>query len=227
MSVGARRRRGPAMIAPAGGDHRGPYDVGGMRLVTIICRREVAHARVLANSAAEHAPALSVTALVLDATLEDRGSPEPFELLRPEDLAIEEIGTLAVMLELDELREACKPRLLRHMLAVAPGEALLYLDADSLICGPLEDVARLASEHGVLVTPSHRARPAAGRAPSQRGGSARVGDARQRAARTRGRAATMLSSWTGGPPAGRSARCWTGRRPRSTASRCLARARSS
>ena len=160
---------------PRPGDHsagqvdlRGPYDVRGMRLLTIICRREVARARVLARSAADHAPAVTVTALVLDATLEDRGSPEPFELLRPEDLGIEEIGTLAVMLELDELREACKPRLLRHMLAAAPGEALLHLDADSLLCGPLDDVARLSSEHGVLVRRrTARGLPLDGRRPNE------------------------------------------------------------
>ncbi len=168
--AGARCRRGPAIIAPppALGDHRGPYDVRDMRIVSTICRSEVARARVLAASVAEHAPEVSVTVLVLDATAEDRGSPEPFELLRPEDLGIEEIGTLAVMLELDELREACKPRLLRHMLAVAPGEALLYLDADSLLCGPLEDVARLASEHGVLVRRrTARGLPPDGRRPNE------------------------------------------------------------
>jgi len=139
-----------------------------MRLVTTICRREVASARVLAMSAAEHAPEVTVTALVLDATAEDRGSPEPFELLRPEDVGIDEIGTLAVMLELDELREACKPRLLRHMLAVAPGEVLLHLDPDSLVCGPLDDVARLASEHGVLVRRrTARGLPPDGRRPNE------------------------------------------------------------
>jgi glycosyltransferase involved in cell wall biosynthesis len=139
-----------------------------MRIVSTICRSEVARARVLAASVAEHAPEVSVTVLVLDATAEDRGSPEPFELLRPEDVAIDDIGTLAVMLEREELREACKPRLLRHMLAVAPGEVLLHLDADSLVCGPLEDLGRLASEHGVLVRRRiSRGLPADGRRPNE------------------------------------------------------------
>ncbi len=139
-----------------------------MRIVTCICRREAARARVLALSVAEHAPEVAVTALVLDGAAEDRHVPDAFELLRPEDIGIDDIGQLAAMLERDELREACKPRLLSHMLAAAPGEALLYLDADSLVLGPLEDLGRLASEHGVLVRRrTVRGLPDDGRRPNE------------------------------------------------------------
>ena len=197
-----------------------------MRIVTTICRSEVARARVLAASVAEHAPEVSVTVLVLDATAEDRGAPEPFELLRPEDVGIDDIGTLAAMLEREELREACKPRLLRHMLAVAPGEVLLHLDADSLVCGPLEDLGRLASEHGVLVRRRTRAGcPPTGAGPTRPtcagwgmhdSGLFALGPGRDHS-----RAAGLVGG-TGSP-----GRCSTGRPPRSTASRCWATGRSS
>ena len=42
-----------------------------MLIATIICRREIARARVLASSVAEHAPAMRVVALVLDAGVEE------------------------------------------------------------------------------------------------------------------------------------------------------------
>jgi glycosyltransferase involved in cell wall biosynthesis len=139
-----------------------------MQIATIVCRREVARARVLAASVAEHAPNASVLALVLDATGDDQASPEPFTLLRPSDVPIDGFGLLAAMLTADELREACKPLLLRHMLASGPGETALYLDAESLVCGPLDDLDRLAAEHGVLVrTRTRSTLPADGRRPSE------------------------------------------------------------
>ena len=109
-----------------------------------------------------------MVALVLDATAEDTGSPEPFTLLRPEDAGIEDAGVLAVMLTAAELREACKPLLIAHLLAQSTGESVLYLDADSLICGPLDDLDRLAAEHAVLVkTRTVRALPLDGRRPNE------------------------------------------------------------
>jgi glycosyltransferase involved in cell wall biosynthesis len=157
-----------AIIAPRRRASVRPYDVGAMQIATIVCRREVARARVLATSIAEHAPNASVLALVLDATSDEQASPEPFTLLRPGDVPIEGIGALAAMLTTAELREACKPLLLRHMLASAPGEAAVYLDPETLVCGPLDDLDRLAAEHGVLVRARTRGvLPADGRRPNE------------------------------------------------------------
>ncbi|HVC84284.1 MAG TPA: glycosyltransferase [Solirubrobacteraceae bacterium] len=140
-----------------------------MLIATIVCRREVARARVLAASAAKHAAATSVIALVLDATAEDQhGREEPFELLCPSDAAIDDFGTLAGMLTAAELREASKPRLLAHLLGRAPGQSVLYLDPDSLVCGQLDDVERLVADHGVLVkTRTARSLPPDGRRPNE------------------------------------------------------------
>jgi hypothetical protein len=139
-----------------------------MLIATIIYRREVARARVLAASVAEHAATMRVVVLVLDATVEDRGQAEPFELLLPGEARIDDIGPLAAMLTAAELREACRPLLLAHLLARAAGESVLYLDADSLVCGSLADIEALAAEHGVLVkTRTARSLPHDGRRPNE------------------------------------------------------------
>ncbi|MGH2849587.1 MAG: hypothetical protein ACRDLP_03125, partial [Solirubrobacteraceae bacterium] len=139
-----------------------------MKIVTIIVRSEVARARVLANSVAEHYPAASVSAVVMDATPEDRGAPEPFELLLPTDAGIDDIGVLAAILTQPELREACKPLVLGHFAVGNRDETLLYLGADSLVLGPLEDIDQFASTNGVVVRlRSPRRLPSDGRRPNE------------------------------------------------------------
>jgi glycosyltransferase involved in cell wall biosynthesis len=139
-----------------------------MRIATIIARRELARARTLAVSVSRYDPATPCTTLVLDAVPEDIATSEPFELLCPADLAIDGFPQLAARLELDELREALKPLLLRHMLACSPSDSVLYVDADSYVCGSLEEIERLAGEHGVLLWARTRAPlPADGRRPNE------------------------------------------------------------
>ena len=220
-------RPGDHSAASGRGDHRGPTMCGGCG-----SSRSSAAARSRAPACSPRPspstrPEASVTALVLDAT---RRGPRLARALRaaaPGGRRDRRHRHARGDAEREELREACKPRLLRHMLAVAPGEVLLYLDADSLVCGPLDDLERLASEHGVLVRRRTRARAARRRAPSQRGRPARVGDARQRAVRARARPRPLGAARLVGGDAARSARCSTGRPPRSTASRCWATGRSS
>ena len=122
-----------------------------MRIATIIARRELARARTLFESIQRHDPKAACAAFVLDAKREDVVDTERFELLDPAALAIDEFATLAACLDLDELREAMKPYLLRAMLERSPSESILYADADSHTYGPLDDIARLVAEHGVLV----------------------------------------------------------------------------
>jgi glycosyltransferase involved in cell wall biosynthesis len=111
----------------------------------------LARARTLAASLARHAPAVGLVALVLDATGDDAAGGEPFELLTPQALAIEDFALLAAEFDEQGLREACQPLLLAHLLARGGQEAVLYVAADSLVLGPLEDVERAAAEHGVLL----------------------------------------------------------------------------
>jgi glycosyltransferase involved in cell wall biosynthesis len=139
-----------------------------MRIATIIARRELARARTLAASARRQEPAMSLTALVLDAVPEDIDNGESLELLCPADVAIDGFGHLAARLELEELREAAKPPLLAHLLARSPEESILYVEADSYIDGSLQDVERLAQEHGVLLwTRTSVPLPSDGRRPNE------------------------------------------------------------
>ncbi|HEY5262596.1 MAG TPA: glycosyltransferase family 4 protein [Solirubrobacteraceae bacterium] len=139
-----------------------------MRIATIIARRELARARVLAESVARHDPRDECVVLVLDAAPEDSARVERFEQVRVEDIGIENFGQLAARLELGELREAVKPLLLRQLLGRSAPESVLYLDADSWVCGPLDDLERLAQDHGVIVSARTRAPlPPDGRRPNE------------------------------------------------------------
>ena len=121
-----------------------------MRVVTVVCRSEIARARVLAASVLSHTGE-RLRALVLDGAAEDRGHAEPFDLLLAHDAGIDDLGLLASFLTKDELREAVKPMLLAHALASNRGETIVLLDADSLLCGRLDDLDHQAREHDVLV----------------------------------------------------------------------------
>ena len=121
-----------------------------MRIVTVVCRSEIARARVLAQAVTAHTGDRLI-ALVLDAIAEDHVDAEPFALIRPEEAGIDDLGMLASFLTKNELREAVKPQLLAHALASNPGETIVLLDAESLVCGRLDDLDHLAREHDVLV----------------------------------------------------------------------------
>jgi nucleoside-diphosphate-sugar epimerase len=121
---------------------------------TIIARNYLAQARVLAESFLEHHPDDNFSVLVID----DARSPvspigEPFEVLRPADIGLEqsEFHRMAAMYNVLELSTAVKPWLLRCLLA--HGSEVLYLDPDIQIFAPLDDVPRLAREHSIVLTP--------------------------------------------------------------------------
>ena len=121
-----------------------------MKVATIVARRDLARARTLATALARASPSASLVALVLDSGEADGGAAEDFEVLAPSALALEEFELLAAELDEQRLLEVCQPELLRHLLAEAD-ETVLYIAADSLVLGPLDDVARMSAEHGVLL----------------------------------------------------------------------------
>jgi glycosyltransferase involved in cell wall biosynthesis len=132
-----------------------------MHVTTIVARRELPRARTLAESLSRHDPQVKCVVLVLD---DDRagdignvevGSPgsvgSAIETLGPGALEIPGFSQLAARLDHDELREAVKPVLVRHLLARSSGGPVCYLEADSYVTGPLHDIDRAAAEHGVVV----------------------------------------------------------------------------
>jgi len=187
-----------------------------MQIATIVCRREVARARVLATSVGEHRRRRPCSRSC--STRHRRsGGARAVTLLRPSDVPIEDFGPLAAMLTGTQLREACKPLLLRHLLASAPGETAVYVDAESLVCGPLDDLDRSPPSTGWS---SRRAR--AQRCPPTAGvptsGPAWLGPARLGSRRAPVAAATTASCWAGGHVPGEPGGLPKARLPRSTAS---------
>jgi len=121
---------------------------------TAIARNYLAHASVLAQSFLEHHPHATFTVLVVDADGTEPRTVGPADVLVPTDCGIarEELHRMALMYSTQGLVSALKPTLARELLA-RDGAPVLFLDADSCVYGALDDVARLAAEHTLVVTP--------------------------------------------------------------------------
>jgi glycosyltransferase involved in cell wall biosynthesis len=125
-----------------------------VKACTIVAENYLPAARVLANSFLEHHPDASFTILLLDATAHDISS-EDFEVLSPYDIGIDrrEVHRMAMIYDVKELATAVKPWLLRTRLTRGAADAVFYLDPDIEIFAPLGDVAELAREHSIVLTP--------------------------------------------------------------------------
>ena len=102
-----------------------------MHICTIIARNYLAAARVLARSFQEHNPGGTCWTLVID----DHGGEvdptgEPFKVVRPEQLGIEQWHQMAAGYNVLELSTAVKPWLLRYLLHEHGVERVAYLDPD-------------------------------------------------------------------------------------------------
>jgi hypothetical protein len=122
---------------------------------TIVARNYLAHARVLAASFLAAHPAGECVVLVIDD--EGRALDEPaarFRSVRLAEIGFTacEIEKLAGIYDVTELATAVKPRLLQWLLSAGRDHAL-YLDPDIKIFDDLEETARLARVHGIVLTP--------------------------------------------------------------------------
>jgi hypothetical protein len=125
-----------------------------VRFCTVVTRSYLAQARVLARSLSANHGGERLGVLViddLDATVD--ATHEPFEVVRPEDLALsrEDLDVMAVIYDAKELATALKPWLLRAALEEEP--AAVHLDPDMEVHAPLDDLLELSARHGVLLTP--------------------------------------------------------------------------
>jgi glycosyltransferase involved in cell wall biosynthesis/SAM-dependent methyltransferase len=125
-----------------------------MNICTIIAKNYVAHARVLAQSYKEHHPEGTCHVLVIDDTegYIDAAS-EPFELVRPAQLDIDDYEHMAAIYDVLELSTAVKPWLLRHLLDGRGLERVAYLDPDIRVYDRLDEIERLTGEHGLVLIP--------------------------------------------------------------------------
>ena len=125
-----------------------------MNICTIIAKNYVAHARVLAESFREHHPEETCYVLVIDDT---EGyidpSSEPFELVTPSQLDIDDYEHMAAIYDVLELSTAVKPWLLRYLLEERGLERVAYLDPDIRVYDRLDEIERLTGEHGLVLIP--------------------------------------------------------------------------
>ena len=126
---------------------------------TVVTSDYLPWARVLSESFLEHNPGAAFTVLVLDEPGPDQlRDTDRFELVRPEDVEIEQVTYrwMATIYDGFELSCALKPWLLRHLLRDA--DAAIYLDSDILVSASLQTIASRASDKGLVLSP-HRLEP--------------------------------------------------------------------
>jgi glycosyltransferase involved in cell wall biosynthesis/SAM-dependent methyltransferase len=125
-----------------------------MNICTIIAKNYAAHARVLAESFRARHPDGTCTVLVIDG-YEGFLDPaeEPFELLGIDEIGLPDPQRMAASYDVTELSTAVKPWLLRTLLARDGVETITYLDPDIWIADSIEQVAVLARQHSVVLTP--------------------------------------------------------------------------
>jgi glycosyltransferase involved in cell wall biosynthesis len=127
---------------------------------TIVARNYLAQAQVLATSFLEHHPESEFVTLVIDGTADDRASVHvPGPVVLPEDLGLAsgEWEQMAGIYSLIEFATALKPAFLRHLLASrvdgGVNAAVCYLDPDIEVYRPFSEVAELAEQAGIVLTP--------------------------------------------------------------------------
>jgi glycosyltransferase involved in cell wall biosynthesis len=118
---------------------------------TIVARNYLPAARLLARSFLAQHVGSSFSILLLDAT-EPETSDEGFEVLTPYNIGIErrEVHRMAMIYDVKEFATAVKPWLLRTL---SSSDVAVYFDPDIEIFAPLDDIADLAQEHSIVLTP--------------------------------------------------------------------------
>jgi hypothetical protein len=121
---------------------------------TAIAQNFLPHARVLASSLREHNPGATLQVLFLDPPASDLADDEPFHKLDLYDLALprEEIDRRRTMYDSAGLASSLRGPLMATLLA-RRGGPVIFLDADMLIFGSLEDLGELAMRHAIVLTP--------------------------------------------------------------------------
>jgi len=122
---------------------------------TIIARNYLPLARVLGSSFRLHHPDGVLSVLVFDdVDHEVVADDEPFEVVHLDDLGpdLPELLRMAAMYDVTEFATALKPWLLELLLR-AGAPSVLYIDPDIQVFDSLEEIARLALEHDIVLTP--------------------------------------------------------------------------
>jgi GT2 family glycosyltransferase/glycosyltransferase involved in cell wall biosynthesis len=138
-----------------------------VHVCTVINKAWLAHARALAESLHAHQRDAEMSVLIVD-PIDGFIDPahEPFEILGPHDIEIDDFDAMSVRYGITELCCALKPSILRHLLQ--RGETTVYLDSDVRVFAPLDSLDEALREHPFLLAP-HLLAPLAddGREPSE------------------------------------------------------------
>jgi hypothetical protein len=124
-----------------------------LEAVTVITRAYLPHARVLADSLAEHEPHARLLVVLVD-DLQPAGPEARFDIVSPLELGLEprELHRRALLFDAQGLISSLRPLALAHLLDRG-AEAALLLDADMLVLAPIRDLWRLTRRTGVLLSP--------------------------------------------------------------------------
>lgn len=121
---------------------------------TIIAKNYLAHARALSLSFRQHNPDARMVVLVLDdITQYIDAEKEPFDLVRLEELPIEDLPALCFKYSVLEFSTAIKPIFLQYLFDRHRLRKILYLDPDILVFNTLSPLYELLSDHSILLIP--------------------------------------------------------------------------
>jgi GT2 family glycosyltransferase/glycosyltransferase involved in cell wall biosynthesis len=128
-----------------------PPEIAGC---TIVAKRGLAHARVLASQFLENHPDASFFVLLAD-RIDGYFKPtqEKFRLVQLDELGIPENSQFQFRYPIEELRTALKPYLLKHLLTGHGIKKLVYLDPDALILDKLSALLGPLDQHSLVLTP--------------------------------------------------------------------------
>ena len=120
---------------------------------TIVARNYLPAARVLAASYVAHHPDDRFVIAVIDAPRDERVEENGYVIVGPAAFGIDEDDFLrmATAYSVTELATSVKPYLLRELLTTA--DTATYLDPDIQVFIPMPEIAELALEHGIVLTP--------------------------------------------------------------------------
>jgi glycosyltransferase involved in cell wall biosynthesis len=127
---------------------------------TICAKNYVAYARTLLASMAHHQPDVD-RVLVLSDRLDGALDPaaEDFEIIEAEQLGIESLADMAFRYDITEFSTAIKPAAFQHLFAERGYEAVVYLDPDTYMTSPLDEVQELLERGAEAILTPHICRP--------------------------------------------------------------------
>lgn len=179
-----------AVVSLAGHTHR----MARVNACTIVSRRELARARVLAATLHEHQPDTTLNVLLLDADPLSIGAVEHARVLALDDVISESSGLVAAANPPGALALAALPHLVQAMLNDGAA-SVIYLGAGQRVLGPLDELAALLADHQVVLVARATTELSA---PTQAFGNRQLQGAFSRAAlglRAGPVTAALLSDW--------------------------------